>query len=126
VTDGTGKVARKAGKMHMAAGIIKIHVAPEWRRRGVGKFLIDTTAEALFRKYSQKSSVGRLRVHATINEEWLAGLNFLKGCGLRTPKTKDDAIRHRPFGDGCEADGIVMERFTRWPAPAVLSPLPPE
>ena len=39
VSDGTGKTARKSGKLHLAAGVVRVQVASEWRKKGVGRFL---------------------------------------------------------------------------------------
>ncbi len=116
VTDGTGPKAKKAGRLHLGAGVLRIQVAPEWRRKGVGRFLVAKTAEALVHQFSQKAASGRLRVHATVNENWLAGLQFLRGCGFKTPADKAAAILKEPFGGSCTDDGYVLERFAAWPA----------
>jgi ribosomal protein S18 acetylase RimI-like enzyme len=122
VSDGTGKAARKSGKLHLAAGIVRIQVAPEWRLRGVGRFLVNKVDEALTHQFGQRSSYGRLRLHATVNETWLSGLLFLRALGFKTPTDKNQAIQKRPFGSGVPHDGILMERFSQWPQPPVVKP----
>ena len=125
VSDGTGKAARKSGKLHLAAGVVRVQVAAEWRRKGVGRFLVEKVAEALVHQFSQRAAAGRLRLHATVNESWLDGLLFLKGVGFKTPADKAVAIQRRPFGGACEFDGFLMERFTQWPAAgAAATPAP--
>lgn len=78
--------------------VINFAVHAEFRRRGVGRQMI----EKLVGKMSQK----RTRVSAMVRESNLAALNFFKACGLR-------AVRLRPgyFSD-CEDDAIEM-RITR-------------
>lgn len=115
VSDGTGKAARKAGKMHLGGGIVRIQVAKEWRNRGVGRFLVDSTAAGLIRQFSNRAATGRLRLHCTVNETWTPSLLFLKAIGFKTPADAGKAIRHRAFGGDCPDDAIIMERFTPWP-----------
>ncbi len=117
VSDGTGATARGSGKLTLAAGVVRVVVAPERRRQGVGRFLVEKVSEALVRQFSQKAATGRLRLHSTVNETWLPGLLFLKGLGFRTPTDKSRAILPRPFGAGCEYDGYHMERIVAWSAP---------
>ncbi len=126
VSDGTGKTARKSGKLHLAAGVVRVQVAAEWRRKGVGRFLIEKVSEALVHQFRQKAAVGRLRMHATVNESWVPGLLFLKGVGFRTPADKAVAIQHRPFGGTCPFDGFLMERFTQWPEAVAAAPHAPD
>ncbi len=116
VSDGTGDTARRSGKLSLAAGIVRVVVAPERRRQGVGRFLVDKVTEALVHQFSQRAAEGRLRLHSTVSETWVPGLLFLKALGFRTPADKDHAIQRRPFGGSCAEDGYLMERFAQWPA----------
>ena len=116
VSDGTGKSARKSGKLHLAAGIVRVQVAPEWRRKGVGSFLVNKVDAALVHQFGQRAATGRLRLHATVNETWLPGLVFLRGIGFKTPTDKAAAIQKQPFGGSCKDDGYLVERFSVWPA----------
>lgn len=85
----TGKTVRKAGKMHLSAGIVRVQVALEWRRKGVGRFLVDKVGEALIHQFSQRAATGRLRLHATVNETWLPGLIFLRAWGSKRRPTRN-------------------------------------
>jgi ribosomal protein S18 acetylase RimI-like enzyme len=124
VSDGTGKAARKSGRLHLAAGIVRVQVAPEWRRKGVASFLVNKVDQALIHQFGQRSPAGRLRLHATLNEDWLAGLLFLKGVGFRTPANKDHAIQKGIF-DGGKRDGFLLERFSAWPVKATVAAVEP-
>jgi GNAT superfamily N-acetyltransferase len=54
VSDGTGKQARKSGRLHLAAGIVRLVVEPAMRRKGVGRFLVDKVGEALVHQFTQR------------------------------------------------------------------------
>jgi len=117
VSAGTHAVDRKSGKLYPSAGIGRIVVAPERRRQGVGRFLVEQVSEVIIHQFSQEADCGLLRVHTTLNETWLPGLLFLRGCGFQTPADKGRAIQRQPYGKGCECDGYLMERFIEWSAP---------
>ncbi len=116
VSDGTGAATRRSGKLYLLAGIVRVAVAPERRRQGVGRFLVNKVTEALVHQFSQKAATGVLRLHATVKETWMPGLRFLKGMGFRTPADKSRAIQRRPFGGSCAEDGYLLERFAQWPS----------
>lgn len=118
VHDGTGREAQKAGRRHLNAGLLRLQVAPGWRRAGVGRFLVDAAEGGLARRFSRQSAAGRVRSFAVVPESWTAPLLFFRALGFRVPDARDAAFRKNPF-TFCPDDGVVTERFCPWPAVAV-------
>jgi ribosomal protein S18 acetylase RimI-like enzyme len=121
VSDGTGRATSRAGRLHINAGVTAVQVDPAWRRRGVGRFMLDTLAAGLVRRFSADAAAGRVRLYSVVPESWTGALCFYRAAGFRVPPDRARAFRAAPFTH-CPDDGVLTERFAEWPAAPSAAP----
>ncbi len=114
VSDTTPKSMRKQNRIHLIAGLVKLTVAPDWRKRGIATNLIQKVEDGLVVRFAQNHPAGRLTLTVTVPDTWKEAHHFLKKIGFAVPVADGHPeIKKAPF-DFCDDDGYVFERRREW------------